>query len=105
MPLPELPPSYSEVVSGKRDPPPPYPHHPHHHHPGLQQLSVHTLLRPAWPAPAPAPGHLASLGPAYSSRAGRGHPLTSSSRPGPVVGALQLVVLLTIVTIILVKLW
>ena len=99
---PELPPSYSEVVSGKRDPPPPY---PHPGHPGLQQLSVHTLLRPAWPAPAPAPGHLASLGPAYSSRAGRGHPLTSSSRPGPVVGALQLVVLLTIVTIILVKLW
>ena len=98
MPLPELPPSYSEVVSGKRDPPPPY---PHPGHPGLQQLSVHTLLRPAWPAPS----HLASLGPAYSSGAGRGHPLASSSRPGPVVGALQLVVLLTIVTIILVKLW
>ena len=96
MPHPELPPSYSEVVSGKRDPPPPYPHHHHHHphHPGLQQLSVHTLLRPAWPAPAPAPA------PAYTSRAGRGY-----SRPGPVVGALQLVVLLTIVTIILVKIW
>ena len=47
-----------------------------------------------------APTHLASLGPAYTSRAGRGY-----SRPGPVVGALQLVVLLTIVTIILVKIW
>ena len=49
------------------------------------------------------PTHLASLGPAYTSRAGRGY--SSYSRPGPVVGALQLVVLLTIVTIILVKIW
>ena len=58
---------------------------------------------PAWPAPAPAPAPAPSLSPAYSSRAGRGY--SSYSRPGPVVGALQLVVLLTIVTIILVKIW
>ena len=64
-------------------------------------LSPHRSLYSNRKLSSQSHGRLApSLGPAYTSRAGRGY-----SRPGPVVGALQLVVLLTIVTIILVKIW